>query len=158
MENPWTCRIAMLLSLACAFPQAARAEQAVLIGFVSGDARMAVRLSVDGATHRLGEAACQSVFADFSLRAPGPGQLSTVRFFDERDAPSCRMGSSVFAFTSPGSRVVHVCGRRFLEAFRASRTLGEVVIIHEFLHVLGLGENPPSSEAITAQVAARCAS
>jgi hypothetical protein len=30
------------------------------------------------------------------------------------------------------------------------------MIIHEILHSLGLGENPPSSDEITKQVAARC--
>jgi hypothetical protein len=129
----------------------------VLIGFVGSDARMAVQRSVDGAVHRLSDAACQSVLADFSLPAPVPGQLASVRFLDDREATFCRMGSSIFAFTSPGSHVVHVCGRRFLEAFHSSRTLAEIVIVHEFLHVLGLGEDPPSSESITLQVVARCA-
>jgi hypothetical protein len=32
----------------------------------------------------------------------------------------------------------------------------EMIVIHELLHVLGLGENPPTSEAITARVVARC--
>jgi hypothetical protein len=30
-----------------------------------------------------------------------------------------------------------------------------LIVIHEFLHTLGLGENPPTSAAITAQVLAR---
>ena len=29
-------------------------------------------------------------------------------------------------------------------------------MIHEFLHTLGLGENPPTSQAITEQVEFRC--
>ena len=33
----------------------------------------------------------------------------------------------------------------------------EIIIIHEFLHSLGLGENPPSSAEITKQVQTRCA-
>ena len=32
----------------------------------------------------------------------------------------------------------------------------EITIIHEMLHSLGLGENPPESVAITAQVLKRC--
>jgi hypothetical protein len=31
-----------------------------------------------------------------------------------------------------------------------------VLLIHELLHAIGLGENPPASEAITARVVARC--
>jgi len=30
------------------------------------------------------------------------------------------------------------------------------VVIHEMLHALGLGENPPTSEEITRQVVKRC--
>jgi hypothetical protein len=30
------------------------------------------------------------------------------------------------------------------------------MVIHEMLHSLGLGENPPSSREITKQVTARC--
>jgi hypothetical protein len=32
----------------------------------------------------------------------------------------------------------------------------EILIIHEVLHTLGLGENPPPSADITARVMARC--
>jgi hypothetical protein len=32
----------------------------------------------------------------------------------------------------------------------------ELVLIHELLHSLGLGENPPSSAEITRQVTKRC--
>jgi hypothetical protein len=34
----------------------------------------------------------------------------------------------------------------------------EAIVIHEVLHSLGLGENPPSSEDITAAVERRCRS
>ena len=37
-----------------------------------------------------------------------------------------------------------------------NRQTAEIIVIHEFLHTLGLGENPPTSEAITAQIALRC--
>jgi hypothetical protein len=32
----------------------------------------------------------------------------------------------------------------------------EAIVIHEWLHSLGLGENPPSSDYITTRVRARC--
>jgi hypothetical protein len=157
METTWTRRIAIVAVLTAMAAQPAHAHSGVLIGFVSSERKMAVQLSVDGAIRRLGDAACQSVFADFSLPTPDAHRLTAVRFVDDRDAALCQNGSSVLAFTFPGSNVVHICGRRFLEMVRTSRTLAEVVIIHEFLHVLGLGENPPSSDAITVRVAARCA-
>jgi hypothetical protein len=34
--------------------------------------------------------------------------------------------------------------------------LAESIVIHEMLHTLGLGENPPSSQEITQQVKRRC--
>jgi len=34
--------------------------------------------------------------------------------------------------------------------------LSEFMVIHEMLHTLGLGENPPSSFEITEQVMRRC--
>jgi hypothetical protein len=35
--------------------------------------------------------------------------------------------------------------------------MAEVYVIHEMLHTLGLGENPPSSQEITQAVVKRCA-
>jgi hypothetical protein len=63
----------------------------------------------------------------------------------------------VLAFTQPGSQVVYVCNRWFREAFATNPSKVEAVIIHEALHSLGLGENPPSSQEITARVMQRCA-
>lgn len=57
------------------------------------------------------------------------------------------------AFTVPGGRVVFLCPT----VFRRPVTVhDQLLVIHEFLHTLGLGENPPSSDAITRQVARRC--
>jgi hypothetical protein len=60
------------------------------------------------------------------------------------------------AFTEVGSQVIRVCGGQFRDRFLRQRSNTEIIIIHEFLHTLGLGENPPSSQAITRQVALRC--
>jgi hypothetical protein len=51
---------------------------------------------------------------------------------------------------------VYVCTAWFREAFATNPGLAEEVIIHESLHALGLGENPPSSQEITTRVAERC--
>jgi hypothetical protein len=48
------------------------------------------------------------------------------------------------ALTSPGSRVVLLCAKRYRETFATHRALVEVIIIHQILHVYGLRENPPS--------------
>ncbi len=68
----------------------------------------------------------------------------------------CRR-SGVLAFTSPGSRVVRVCGDRFRPLPQREPRQAEAVVIHEMLHTLGLGEEPPSPEQITARVRQACA-
>jgi hypothetical protein len=78
--------------------------------------------------------------------------LTALRFFDDGAAPQCQDGA-VTAFTHPGSQVIRVCGRQFTDR---GRTAAEIIVIHEFLHALGLGENPPTSRDITERVAARC--
>ena len=60
------------------------------------------------------------------------------------------------ASTSPGSRVVYVCSPQFAEKQHREPGLTAALVIHEELHSLGLSENPPSSQAITAQVISRC--
>ena len=57
-----------------------------------------------------------------------------------------------------GSRVVEVCGAVFARQSVQDAQSGEVLIIHELLHSLGLGENPPSSAEISRGVLARCGS
>lgn len=52
--------------------------------------------------------------------------------------------------------MIYVCGRNFAERFGENQTAAELYIIHELLHVFGLGEDPPTSLAITKQVARRC--
>jgi hypothetical protein len=73
---------------------------------------------------------------------------------DGRDEGRCG-DENVLATATPGSRLVAVCGR-FTRAYREDRTWAEIVLIHEALHTLGLGENPPTSAEISIRVAARC--
>ena len=81
--------------------------------------------------------------------------FAALRFVDSRMAPQCRAGT-VLAFTQTGAPVIHVCGRLFVKRSMRNRAAAEIIVIHEFLHTLGLGENPPASQEITAQVARRC--
>ena len=54
-----------------------------------------------------------------------------------------------------GSRVIHVCpGFAQLQSRDPERSA--YLIIHESLHALGLGEDPPSSSEITHRVERRC--
>jgi hypothetical protein len=144
------------------------AETQVLLGFVDSDTRFAVQGAVDGAAARLSNSRCQQVLADFAdeagqdlttgLLASGKGPadaFAELRVVDSGGTPQCSTGSTL-AFTQIGSRVIHVCGATFMKRSMRNRMAAEVILIHEFLHTLGLGENPPTSDAITAQVTLRC--
>ncbi|HEY2943952.1 MAG TPA: hypothetical protein VGN09_16080 [Vicinamibacteria bacterium] len=126
-----------------------------------------VRLAREGAAQRLAEPQCARVFGDFADAAGHPLQekldaygmtgaeyLSLIYFGNGFDAGRCG-DESVLATTTPGSRLVSVCGR-FARAYRENSTWAEVVVIHEALHTLGLGENPPTSAEISNRVVARC--
>lgn len=63
----------------------------------------------------------------------------------------------VYAVTERGGRAVRVCTSQFEALQRKRPVLGEVVVIHEMLHALGLGEGPPSSEEIAWRVMESCA-
>jgi hypothetical protein len=64
--------------------------------------------------------------------------------------------------TIPGAPRVFVCPAGGKVTSRLSRmefesgSLAEAMVIHEMLHTLGLGENPPSTFEITDRVRARC--
>jgi len=128
----------------------------------------AVEQALAGAVHRLESEECRRIFADFHdgagaslqdrLDRLGVGArdyLSLVVFADGYGHRSCH-GTDVMAVTAPGSRVVRVCGRRFSEAQSRSPERAELVVLHEALHTLGLGENPPGSLEITRRVGERC--
>jgi len=144
------------------------ADGAVLLGFVDSVTRFALERAVAGASRRLTEPQCRLVLSDFSdasgrtlsaiLAATGKdvaASLAPLRFIDDAGAAQCRRGATL-AFAEPGGHVIHVCGPRFKARFIIDHAAAEIIVIHEFLHVLGLGENPPTSEAITARVVARC--
>ena len=118
-----------------------------------------------GARERLGLPACQAVLADF--KSVNGGRLDEVLRASDRTAQEqldllalesglgrhgCERGT-VLAFTRVHSSVVSICISRFRAAGPREQ---EGALIHEMLHSLGLGENPPESVAITAQVMKRC--
>jgi hypothetical protein len=133
------------------------------------EAAHAVERALHGADARLAEPACREVLGDFldtageSLRtrmeAQGVSERAYLRrivFAEDRHTHACR-SKDTLAATSPGSRVVFVCPTAFARAVSANPEHAEATLIHEMLHTLGLGENPPSSQEITARVLARCA-
>jgi hypothetical protein len=66
----------------------------------------------------------------------------------------CARGRTL-AVTAPGSRAVWVCPQFALEQ-RRDPGLAEVTLLHEALHSLGLGEDPPSAAEITSRIVTRC--
>jgi hypothetical protein len=130
---------------------------------------MAVRRAIDGAAARLEEPTCRQVFSDFNDTAGRPLQAALdqlgetpesylrglVFFYDGSSQPRCGTGD-ILGGTQPGSRVIYVCPAQFFDADWRNAFLTEVFIIHETLHSLGLGENPPASAEITRRVMKRC--
>ena len=131
---------------------------------------MAVRALTEAgraAAERLTEPGCARVFSDFkdasgrtlqqqldALGTTGPGHLRAIYFYDGASRSGCQRGRTL-AVTEPGSHVVHVCPQ-FVLSQRRDPKQAPVTIIHELLHTLGLGENPPLSEEISRHVRARC--
>jgi hypothetical protein len=128
----------------------------------------AARGALRAASKRLAKPVCQSVLSEFrderglplteklrELGASPQGYLHLVVFLDGGATPQCAK-PGVLAFTSRNSRVVYLCGRDFERAARRDPRETQITIIHELLHTLGLGENPPSPRDISFRVLQRC--
>ncbi len=124
--------------------------------------------AIERAASKLSNAPCRDVFSDFrdsagrtlqdnldGLGLDGLAYLSRTLFYDGTGRRACA-SRSILAATSPGSHVVFVCIVQFAAVEHSDPGLAAALLIHEELHSLGLGENPPDSKVITAQVIARC--
>jgi len=120
------------------------------------------------ALEKLAHPRCQRIFEDFrdgrgrtlaerlaDLGQTGDGFLRTLRFANGERFGPCQM-HNVLAATEPNSHVIFLCGFQFFERQHRDPELAAHLVIHEMLHSLGLGENPPSSVEITSRVAERC--
>ena len=128
---------------------------------------MAVRWAINGAHEWLGDPGCRQVFSDFrdlsgkllsdvlaERGETGQEHLERLFFYDGSRGDLCT-GRGAGAMTQPGSHVVFICPAGFGEISREPRK-ARVIVIHELLHTLGLGENPPSGREITRRVQERC--
>ncbi len=121
-----------------------------------------------GALRRLERPKCQRLFSEFrdasgrvlqeELDALGqtPATFMGLILFVEGDGERPCADRNVLAMTQPGGRAIWICGVEFARTNQRDPGLTEAVLIHEELHALGLGENPPSSTSITERVRARC--
>ncbi len=120
------------------------------------------------ALRKLSEPRCQQIFNDFHDTAGAPLQsrldalgysgshfLETLRFANGERTEPCQ-STKVLAATAPNSHVIFLCGLQFFQRQRTSPEFSAALVIHEMLHSLGLGENPPSSNEITMRVIDRC--
>jgi hypothetical protein len=127
----------------------------------------ASRQALDQARRMLTKPRCRSVLTQFAdreghaladrldaLEVDAQTYLSMIVFYDGTRHRSCVTG--VIAFTTPGSRVVHLCLDELKRTWQQKPTHVVAALIHELLHTLGLGENPPSPHEITRRVLQEC--
>jgi hypothetical protein len=134
--------------------------------YVSGPAALAVARAFSGARRKLEDPRCQELLTDFTdpegrMLRENLGGDTPALYLDRlvirdgeipKGSGRCRHAAAG-AFTVRGSGVVFLCGRNFVQQ---GPRLQENALIHEMLHGLGLGENPPSSQEISRQVEKRC--
>ena len=138
-----------------------------LVLHLSPFAERCVRRAVDLAVARLAQPGCPDVYDDFTLpdgstpqavlhrQGIAPTQLvERLVFIDGSADRVCRQGRAALT-TTPGNHVVYVCPL-FVALHVRNPELTADLVIHESLHVLGLGEDPPTSAEITNSVARRC--
>jgi hypothetical protein len=127
------------------------------------------------AAARLEDARCLGLLTDFKdrdgrtldenlqpLGKSASGYLLGLPFVDGSGLNVCRSPSVTMAAT-PGLQRVYVCpggtgvlNSRLAQIDLRNGSLAEAMVIHEMLHTLGLGENPPSTFEITRRVRDRC--
>ena len=161
--------IILLVCLGGASPRnhSPQTTRVVMAAIHDATARFALERAAKAAAERLERPECRKVLSDFRDASGRTIQARLDRIADTplqylarltfRDAFDRRCQDSVtLAFTYLESRDVFVCGTQFWQAYRRNPAYVEALIIHEMMHTLGLGENPPSSLEIHARVLKRC--
>jgi len=126
-----------------------------------------VRRVLDEVSRRMGEPRCQALLDRFQdqrgrrlsdrlgdLRMDVQQYLDFIIFLDG-NFYRCR---GRLAYTAAGSRIVYLCPGAVERRWHEDREGLVATLIHEVLHTLGLGEDPPSSAEITDQARRRCGS
>jgi hypothetical protein len=163
----WARRASIAAAALALGPSVARAGvDGSNVRLVHNVEKATVARALDGAARKLALPECQALLDEFkdpsgrplraALEASGrsaPDYLGWVFFYD---APPGLCRTSSLAVTQPGSRAILVCGSRFVRQVGRDPRHAEATLIHEVLHSLGLGENPPSPDFITERIEARC--
>jgi len=142
--------------------------QAYAIHIASESTARTLREVLDGAAARLKAPECRGILDDFRdgaghplrarLEATGEspeGYLDLIVFYDGAGNVRCHR-KGILAAAAVGSRAVYICPEEFVTMAHRRPRWTEATLIHEALHTLGLGENPPSSTEITERVIRRC--
>jgi hypothetical protein len=163
-------RTALFLVTLGRFSSDAQAAQSVpeFVGWVDPVVRAAVTRAFAFALERLGRESCRKVFSEFydadgrsltenleALNLTAGKQLTSIRVAEGAHERPCA-DPGVVAYTHPRAATIFVCGHRFVSLSRLDPRLAAALILHEQLHCLGLGENPPESREITASVLRCC--
>ena len=161
-------RLALLAVLALRAAAARAQDRLEPLANGGTPAESVLRDVVVAAESKLAGSSCRQVFGDFrdlrgkrlqdTLTALGQTGQTFFRglvFYEGYGRSACDSRATI-AFTFPGSRAVFVCSMHLADMEHRDRGLAAALLIHEELHALGLGENPPSSREITARVIARC--
>jgi hypothetical protein len=148
--------------------QTAEAEKISILGVKNPFLISAANNAFSLALQKLANPGCQRIFHDFrdargrtlearldSLDYTASRFLQILRFANGERLSPCQ-SSGVLAATTPLSHVIFLCGVRFFEQERNDPEFAAALVIHEMLHSLGLGENPPASNEITMRVLERC--
>ena len=130
--------------------------------------RDGARRMLEAAATLLANQQCEAVTSDFvdlrgqplatrlaELGMKASDYLRIVLFYDGAGQGACKR-DGILAYTAPGSRIIYLCGRTFLRAAQREPEETRTVVMHEMLHSLGLGENPPAAREITHRVKQRC--
>jgi hypothetical protein len=146
-------------------PPPARASA---VGSLDPRALAALIRALGIAEEKLASPQCREIFQDFRDGVGRPlertlletgrepeGLLRGLEFADGSASLACR-NRPTLAWTHPGGRTIYLCSMEFADAARSNPRFAANLLIHEGLHSLGLGENPPSSTAITEHVARKC--
>jgi hypothetical protein len=145
-----------------------KAENPVSRVLISDAATVRVlKQALPEAWRQLAEASCQVLLSEFKDKDDAPladnlsngagdlqNHLGRLVFVDGTETRACATGA--LAVTEPGSRVVRVCSSRLVWTWQQNPRHVVAGLIHEALHTMGLGENPPSSAEITSLVLKRC--
>ena len=127
-----------------------------------------LRSVLQQASDRLEHAECSALLSDYADARTGRplaetlsrtglsagGWLRVLHFTSGDGRSGCADGVTL-AYTAVGCPVVFVCPA-YGKYRREDRSFAATALIHEALHTLGLGENPPSSREITLRIQERC--